>query len=132
MGTQMHAHVKATPKPTFTLASTRLLKPDVSRQTEPASIPSKVHEVINSPGQPLDPATRSVMESRFGHNFGRVRVHSDAQAAESARTVNARAYTLGKDVVFGAVQYAPGTNEGRRLLAHELTHTIQQSKGQTA
>jgi len=66
------------------------------------------------------------MEPRFGHDFTKVRVHTDAKAAESARAVNASAYTVGQDVVFGAKQYAPGTNKGRQLLAHELTHTLQQ------
>jgi hypothetical protein len=66
------------------------------------------------------------MEPRFGHDFSRVRVHDDARAAESARAVNALAYTVGSDVVFGPNQYSPGTPEGRRLLAHELTHVLQQ------
>lgn len=96
---------------------------------EPAAVPPIVHEVLRSPGQPLDSATRAFMEPRFGHNFSRVRVHTDAKAAESARAVNALAYTVGRDVVFGAGQYAPGTSEGQRLLAHELTHTSQQMDG---
>jgi hypothetical protein len=66
------------------------------------------------------------MEPRFGHDFSRVKLHTDAKAAESAQAVNALAYTVGRDVVLGARQYAPGTNEGRRLLAHELTHVVQQ------
>jgi hypothetical protein len=85
-----------------------------------------VHEVLAAPGQPLDPATRGFMESRFGHDFSHVRVHTDTRAAESAREVNALAYTVGPDVVLGAGQYAPATNAGQRLLAHELTHVIQQ------
>ena len=67
------------------------------------------------------------MESRFGHDFSQVRVHTDTRAAESARAVNARAYTVGRNVVFGSGQYAPGSGEGQRLLAHELTHVVQQS-----
>jgi Domain of unknown function (DUF4157) len=66
------------------------------------------------------------MESRFGHDFGQVRVHTDEKAAGSAADVDARAYTVGRDIVFGAGQYAPSTGEGRKLLAHELTHTLQQ------
>ena len=66
------------------------------------------------------------MEPRFGHDFSGVRVHTDARAAESAWSVNALAYTVGRDVVFGTGQYAPGTSGGRRLLAHELTHVVQQ------
>ncbi len=96
----------------------------------PASaVPPIVHDVLNSPGQPLDAGTRSFMEPRFGHDFSGVRVHTDAKAAESAKSVNALAYTVGRNVVFGAGQYIPGTMAGRRLLAHELTHTIQQSQG---
>lgn len=98
-------------------------------QTEPASVPPIVHEVLRSSGQPLEADTRAFMESRFGHDFSHVRVHADANAAESARAVNALAYTVGRNVVFGARQYAPGTAGGKRLLAHELTHTVQQSAG---
>jgi hypothetical protein len=85
-----------------------------------------VHEALRSPGRPLDAAIRTDMESRFGHDFGRVRVHTDARAAASAGAVDALAYTVGRDVVFGPGQYQPGTAAGRRLLAHELAHTIQQ------
>ena len=66
------------------------------------------------------------MESRFAHDFSQVRIYTNARAAESVRAVNAKAYTLGKDVVFGAGRYVPGTSEGQRLLAHELTHVVQQ------
>lgn len=86
-----------------------------------------VHEVLQAPGQPLDTATRAFMEPRFGYDFSRVRVHADVAGAESARSVNAVAYTVGRDVVFGAGQYAPGQEAGRKLLAHELAHTIQQA-----
>jgi hypothetical protein len=82
--------------------------------------------VLRSPGQPLDAATRVFMEPRFGHNFSRVRVHTDARAAESARAVGAAAYTVGYDIVFGEGQFEPGTRNGRQLLAHELTHVVQQ------
>src|SRR6266849_3925933 len=90
------------------------------------SVPPIVHNVLGSPGQSLDTGTRDFMEPRFGHDFSNVRVHTDARAAESARVANALAYTVGRDVVFGTGQYAPATSEGRKLLAHELTHTIQQ------
>jgi hypothetical protein len=141
-------------------------------------VPLIVHEVLRSPGQPLDAATRAFMEPRFGHDFSSVptrahgsvptparltigaphdefeqeaemmaqqvtsqsatstgtgydlssvRIHTDDKAAESARAVNALAYAFGHDIVFGAGQFAPGTNEGRRLIAHELTHVVQQS-----
>jgi hypothetical protein len=92
------------------------------------NVPPIVHEVLRSPGQQLDAATRTFMEPRFGHNLQNVRVHSDAKAGESAQAVNALAYTVGKDIVFGAGRYAPGTEKGQRLLAHELVHTIQQGK----
>jgi hypothetical protein len=69
------------------------------------------------------------MEPRFGHDFSQVRMHTDARAADSSRAVGAHAYTVGRDVVFGAGQYAPRTMTGRRLLAHELTHVVQQLGG---
>jgi hypothetical protein len=94
--------------------------------TEPNSVPPIVHEVLRSPGQPLDANTRAFMEPRFGHDFSQVRIHTGARPAASARAVNALAYTVGKDVVFGRGQYAPGTGAGKKLLAHELTHVVQQ------
>ena len=69
---------------------------------------------------------RGEMEARFGHDFSRVRVHTDGHAAESARAANAKAFTVGSDVVFGEGRYAPETHDGSRLLAHELAHTVQQ------
>jgi len=72
------------------------------------------------------------MGARFGHDFSKVRVHIDAQAAESATAVNARAYTVGRDMVFSAGQYAPNTSAGRKLLAHELAHVVQQSAARQA
>jgi hypothetical protein len=93
---------------------------------ESSEVPSSVHEVLRSPGQPLDPATRAFMEPRFGHDFSRVRVHSDAAAEQSAREVSAYAYTVGLDIAFGAGQYAPATLAGRWLLAHEFAHVVQQ------
>ncbi len=89
-------------------------------------VPPIVHEVLSSPGQSLNGSTRAFMEPRFRHDFSQVRVHTDARAAESARTVNALAYTVGKDVVFDKGKYAPETSEGRKLIAHELTHVVQQ------
>lgn len=92
----------------------------------PGAAPPIVHQVLNSPGRPLDGATRSFMEPRFGHDFSGVRIHTDEQAAESAQSVNALAYTVGHDIVFGAGQYAPTLPAGQKLLAHELTHVVQQ------
>jgi hypothetical protein len=91
-------------------------------------VPGIVHDVLRSPGQPLDVNTRAFMEPRFGHDFSQVRVHSDEQAARSARAVNALAYTVGQDIVFGPGQYAPHARDGRHLIAHELMHTIQQAQ----
>jgi hypothetical protein len=88
--------------------------------------PSIVHEALRSPGQPLDGETRAFMESRFGYDFSGVRVHTDSKAAQAARAVNALAYTVGRDVVFGAGQYAPASGQGQRILGHELTHVVQQ------
>ncbi len=86
-----------------------------------------VQEVLRSPGQPLDVKTRAFMEPRFGHDFSQVRVHDDSLAAGSARAVNALAYTVGRDIVFGAGQYYPAAIQSQRLIAHELTHVVQQS-----
>jgi hypothetical protein len=83
-------------------------------------------------GRPLYPSERAFFEPRFGHDFGEVRLHGDAQAADSARALNARAYTVGTHIVFGSGQLASGTPAGRRLLAHELTHVVQQGEGAPA
>lgn len=83
-------------------------------------------------GRPLAAAERSFFESRLGFDLGGVRIHTDSPAGALARSVAARAFTNGRDVVFGANEYAPGTLSGRRLLAHELTHVVQQSRGQGA
>ena len=99
--------------------------------THEGSVPPIVNEVLRSPGQPLDAATRVFMEPRFGHDFSRVRVHSDVKAAESARAVNALAYTVGSNIAFDAGRYEPGTMQGRQLLAHELTHVVQQQGNPT-
>jgi len=92
----------------------------------PAVAPSIVHEVLGTPGQPLEARTAGFMASRLGHDFGRVRVHADTQAAASARAVGANAYTVGRHVVFGPDRYRPGTPAGDELIAHELTHVLQQ------
>ena len=90
-------------------------------------VPPIVHEVLRSPGQPLDVATRAFMEPRFGHDFSHVVVHTGKNAAESARAVHALAYTVGRHVVFGPGEYAPHTAPGQQLVAHELTHVVQQA-----
>ena len=91
-----------------------------------------VDDVLRSPGEPLDSATRAYMEPRFGYDFSQVRVHTGAAAEESAHALNAQAYTVGHEVVFGAGRFAPGTSSGLRLIAHELAHTVQQSSGASA
>jgi hypothetical protein len=90
---------------------------------------SPVKEVVSQRGTPLDPSTRRSMEQAVGHDFGDVEVHTDAKAADSARSVQAQAYTVGNHVVFGEGRYQPETPEGRRTLAHELTHVVQQRQG---
>lgn len=90
-------------------------------------VPGAVHRVLGKPGSPMDAGTRGVMEQRLGHDFGAVRIHSDAEAGASAATIQASAYTYGSHVVMGAGQYQPHTRSGQALLTHELTHVIQQS-----
>ena len=90
-------------------------------------VPSIVDDVLRSPGMPLDAQTRAFFEPRFGRDFSQVRVHADARAAQSAHAVDAHAFTVGPNVVFNSGQYQPGTNRGRQLLAHELTHVVQQA-----
>ncbi len=104
----------------------RLRRAAIDAMPAPREAPPVVHEALHSPGQALDLTAREIMEQRFGHDFSGVRVHTDSKAAESARAVNALAYTVGNDVVFGANRYAPHLPAGQRLLAHELTHVVQQ------
>ncbi|MGA9994812.1 MAG: DUF4157 domain-containing protein [Pyrinomonadaceae bacterium] len=92
-------------------------------------VPPVVLQVLRSPGQPLASTTRSFFEPRFGHDFSHVRVHADASADDSAVAMNARAYTIGRDIVFRRSEFTPQTESGRRLLAHELSHVIQQRGG---
>jgi hypothetical protein len=93
---------------------------------------SNVREVMNSPGQPLDPASRDSLEPCFGHDFSAVRIHADESSARSAHALHADAYTVGSNIVFGTNRYKPHTPAGERLLAHELAHTIQQRQGGTS
>jgi hypothetical protein len=93
------------------------------------SVPPIVHDVLRSPGQPLDAATRAFFEPRLGCDFSQVRVHTDAKAVESTQALSALAFNVGRNVVFGTGQYAPRTVGGAKLLAHELTHVAQQATG---
>jgi outer membrane protein OmpA-like peptidoglycan-associated protein len=108
-----------------------LLLRKTSDVAEPAAAeaPFLVNEVLRSRGQPLDVATQIYFEPRFQRDFSRVRVHTDTQAMASAQAVQARAYTVGPNIVFGPGQYAPATQAGQQLLAHELTHVVQQNRG---
>jgi Domain of unknown function (DUF4157) len=96
---------------------------------EQTEVPPIVHEVLRSPGQPIDSTTRAFMEPRFGHDFSHVTVHKDESAQTSARMINAHAYAIGNDIVFGLGRFDSSATEGRRLLAHELTHVVQQTAG---
>lgn len=107
----------------------RQLQRKAATAASPGTVPPIVNDVLQSPGQPLDAATRAFMEPRFGHDFSHIRVHTDANAAESARTVSASAYTVGAHIAFDGDQYRPTTDAGMRLLAHELVHTVQQQNG---
>jgi hypothetical protein len=102
--------------------------PNVQRQVSSSGgslgeAPAIVTEALQSSGQAMESSVQTFFEARFGHDFSRVRIHSDSRAAES---VQAQAFTVGSDIVFSAGRYAPGTAEGRRLLGHELTHVVQQ------
>jgi hypothetical protein len=100
-------------------------KSDSERNT----IPQVVHDRLRSFGQPLDAGVRAFMEPHFGHDFGQVRIHTDGQAAQSTEAVSALAYTAGRDIVFSAGQYQPHSDAGKRLLAHEMAHVVQQASG---
>ncbi len=113
LATQTHQRVQASPVA-------------LGGMGQAAAVPAVVGETLNAPGQPLDAGTRHFMESRFGHDFSRVRVHTGEGAAASAKAVGALAYACGSEVVFAAGQYAPLTRQGRQLLAHELAHVVQQ------
>jgi hypothetical protein len=90
---------------------------------------SPVHDVISSSGSPLPTEVRADMEGRFGTSFGDVRVHNDGAAHESASSVNAQAYTVGPNIVFQRDKYDPSSDAGNHMLAHELTHVVQQRNG---
>ena len=106
-----------------------LHRKEIGALNSPSVAPPIVHNVLAASGRPLDPVARSFMEPRFGRDFADVRIHIGERAAESADAVNALAYTVGRDVVFAEGQYRPETEEGRRLIAHELGHVVQGKTG---
>ena len=112
-----------------------LHSPEPARRPEAGTLSQPRHQLAAatepSAGRPLDPGMRAFLEPRFGFDFSRVRIFSDEKAAESAQSIGALAYTVGTNIVFGGGRYRPGTGEGRRLLAHELTHVVQQGTGRT-
>jgi uncharacterized protein DUF4157 len=108
-------------------AAPRIQRSAGESKGQPGAAPPSVDRALASPGRPLEPALRQDMEQRFGHDFSRVRVHSDTASEMSAREVDAHAYTSGHDIVFGSGRFAPETPAGRRLLAHELAHVVQQT-----
>ena len=106
--------------------------PRIQRLTRQAAgdavtAPASVDRVLSGSGRPLDQALQQDMGRRFGHDFSQVRVHTGSTAEQSAQDINAHAYTVGRNIVFGAGSFAPGSHEGRKLIAHELTHVIQQT-----
>jgi hypothetical protein len=104
-------------------------KPAGGQPVQPGRDLETATRSLEGGGVPLPSAPRHYMESRFGHDFGSVRVHADSRAAEMARLANARAFTIGRNLVFASGEYAPeGSDDSRRLLAHELTHVIQQGR----
>lgn len=110
----------------------KLQRKSVGLQHAGSEAPASVRRMLRAPGQPLDTTTREFFEPRFGRDFRQVRVHADAGAAASARDINAHAYTVGQNIAFDMGRFAPGTHEGRRLIAHELTHVVQQGASAAA
>lgn len=125
-----HANIFALQNVAGNRAVSELVQPATSYQLSAANdVPPIVRDVLRSSGQLLDRTTRAFMESRFGHDFSQVRIHDDPQAAESAEALGTKAYTVGSNMVFGQYRYSPDTTDGKRLLAHELAHVVQQSSG---
>jgi hypothetical protein len=119
-----HAHEVARGSTAPTIA--RTASPPVKARG--ADAPASVHRVLAGPGSALVPGLQQEMSLKFRHDFSRVRVHAGEDAARSASDVGANAYTVGEHVVFGAGRFGPDTPDGRRLIAHELTHVVQQSR----
>ncbi len=128
MSDRKHDQIKRNAGTTVKPALNRPLQRQPTNEVKVDEVPPIVYEVLRSPGQPLDAETREFMEPRFEHDFSKVRVHTDEKAAESSSAVNAMAYTVGRDVIFDKERYAPHTRDGQKLLAHELTHVVQQTR----
>jgi hypothetical protein len=122
--------VLATPKPAPVSGAPGIQRVVAQPVAETAIAPASVDHALASAGEPLDTTIQREMEGRFGFDFSRVRLHTGPAAEQSARDVNARAYTIGNNLVFGPGEFNPRTRQGRRLLAHELTHVVQQSAGE--
>jgi len=127
-------HVRSLSKAgTATNAAARPSSAGLDRRTPPlfarSTLSQEAQGVLSEPGRPLDTTTLRDFGTRFGHDFSGVRVHADDRAAQTAASLSARAYTVGRHVVFGRGEYAAGTPTGRRLLGHELAHVVQQSRG---
>lgn len=121
-------HARLPPGVPWTVTPKPEMAPTPARRgaTRARSLPSEVRAVVRSPGQPLERGARNLMEARFRHSFADVRVHADERAAASAQAVGARAYALGRHLVFGPGEYRPHSRVGQALLAHELAHAVQQ------
>lgn len=121
----MNGSAAGSPADLSAMSSPAVHRESLTRGSAPVA-PPIVHDVLSESGEPLDSSTRGFMEERFGHDFSHVRTHTGAKATESARAVSAAAYTVGRQICFDAQHYAPHTEPGRRLLAHELAHVLQQ------
>ncbi|MBA7606225.1 hypothetical protein ES703_13373 [subsurface metagenome] len=102
----------------------------VTKKTGWRFSPFVISSALKGGGQPLPPNQRTFYESRMGHDFSGVRIHAGTQAADTAQAVQAKAFTLGNNIVFNTGQYSPNNQEGNKLLAHELTHVVQQEQNQ--
>jgi hypothetical protein len=126
MSNQASSKTQSGTKATFVHPLSRQIQHSEQSLSPGHAAPPIVHEALQSTSQPLDSQTREFMGARFDYDFSRVRIHSDSKAARSAQTLNAQAYTVGTDIVFGANRYNPGDFRGEQLLAHELAHVVQQ------
>jgi hypothetical protein len=111
------------------VAETHVMR-DSAGSEDFGDVTDTVSDGLTGGGQPLDAESRGFLEPRFGHDFSQVRIHTDSRASQSAESIAARAYTVGADIAFRSGEYQPGSSDGKRLLAHEITHVIQQGGAQ--